>query len=172
MILEHDKIFPDSLLRKLKFGDKSNAIVGKMVNGEEKKFYDPSIRSTIQQPIIKDETYKQIEEITNDVVGYPNKGKLNETALLTYGPGDFFSRHKDSMKGNDRVITMITLYEKSPDLEGGILYIYDENGKKLRVDLAVGDTIWFESLTHHEVTRIIKGTRKTLTFWLKPYQWD
>lgn len=95
---------------------------------------------------------------------------LKEFEHLKYGISDHFKAHKDAVPNSNpkkiRRFTTVTLLSKSLDLEGGDLFVFDENLNQIDTNLGVGETVVFYSTTLHQVTPIIKGGREVLVGWI------
>jgi predicted 2-oxoglutarate/Fe(II)-dependent dioxygenase YbiX len=108
--------------------------------------------------------YPELCESLESYVG--DDTKANQFDYLVYNVGDFFLKHTDDTRHSfNRVWSTITLLDRSNDLEGGELVIYNGEEKEI-VNLKVGETIIFKSYIEHEVLPVIKGTRKVLVIWL------
>ena len=94
-----------------------------------------------------------------------NHKVLPQFDFLIYEVGDFFCRHKDNYGDNDRTYTTVTMMEKSDDLVGGDLVIYDEE-ETFVINLEVGETIIFPASMYHEAKVVEQGSRKVLVAWL------
>lgn len=104
----------------------------------------------------------------------------NQTDYLEYGVGQFFKPHQDSNHHNTiredltgRVWSSSTLIKQTDDLEGGELLIYGphinnlkSHLKPFRINLEVGETVFFPSNYWHEVTPVTKGVRTALVVWV------
>jgi predicted 2-oxoglutarate/Fe(II)-dependent dioxygenase YbiX len=130
---------------------------------------------------IKHTEFPDICEAILDLVPIhrPNLFKSNfevrEFNYLMYEQGGHFVKHKDYLHSNNgdkfanRVYSTITLIDKSNDLEGGDLLIWNENGGGgtcTKIELDVGETVIFNSAKFHQVTPIIRGTREALVAWI------
>jgi Rps23 Pro-64 3,4-dihydroxylase Tpa1-like proline 4-hydroxylase len=137
-------------------------------NGNAKT--DDSKRNTTRYKI----WYNWFPEICKEFEDYINDGTVvRQFDLLLYEAGGKFEKHLDESRNrltDKRVWSTITLLDKSDNLIGGDLVIYqngdDEVGQV--VNLNVGETIIFDSkTTWHEITEVIQGTRLSLVAWLK-----
>lgn len=103
----------------------------------------------------------------------------NQTDYLEYGEGQFFKPHQDSNHNNKlgrdltgRVWSSSTLIKQTDDLEGGELLIHGphinnlKSQRPIRVNLEVGETVFFPSNYWHEVTPVTKGVRTALVVWV------
>lgn len=103
----------------------------------------------------------------------------NQTDYLEYGEGQFFEIHQDSRghtndpnEATGRMWSTSTLIDQTDDLEGGELLLYGphinnvKNNRPMRIDLQVGETVFFPSHYYHEVTPVTKGLRTALVVWL------
>lgn len=109
---------------------------------------------------------------------------------LDYFKGSFTRRHSDVGEQSQR--TVITMLEKSDDLEGGETIVYlphykrndfefdvnryirkserdDAQGDSIMpvvIDLEVGESVTYDALLEHEVALVRKGNRRVLVSWL------
>ena len=90
---------------------------------------------------------------------------VNQFDFLIYKVGDFFIKHKDDHGQGTRTYTTVTMMEKSDDLVGGNLVIYDKE-ETFVINLEVGETIIFPASMDHEATVVEQGSRKVLVAWL------
>lgn len=163
-----DKIFSKGVLDEIREYcedcHKMKCGVGSGV-GEHK--YDDSFRKTDIYQLrhtIFPEYCEEIETYFN------NECKVTQLDCLVYYVGYHFAKHLDSRDYNfRREWSTITLLDKSPDLEGGDLIIYnsesDETGSVVKLD--VGDTILFKSNeVYHQVNKVTSGWRRSLVTWL------
>jgi len=96
---------------------------------------------------------------------------VSELEFLHYSEGGKFKKHQDvvsNKEDNPRVYTTITFLEKSEDLEGGHLRLYEskESDNYTRFKFNVGDTAIFYAGRYHECTEILQGERKVLVGWV------
>jgi len=110
-----------------------------------------------------------------DPFGYSEAYDVMENMeYLKYDLNGRFTKHKDKIdkpnKDNtpriERIYSTTTILSKTDDLKGGDFIIYDKSGHPTKVDLDIGDTVMFDSLTDHEVTNINSGIRKSLVVWI------
>tara|TARA_R110000822_G_scaffold175029_1_gene314621 strand:- start:1197 stop:1754 length:558 start_codon:yes stop_codon:yes gene_type:complete len=102
------------------------------------------------------------------------KHEIREFNYLCYGVGGHFKKHRDYINSNNnnkysnRVFSTITLINKSSNLEGGDLLIWDDNEEAQAsiIELEVGETVIFHSMRFHQVTPIVRGTREVLVSWI------
>jgi len=137
---------------------------------------DPDYRSTTVKidirPIDYPDVCNQLVKMVSiwDPSLDPNDFMIREFNYLKYGKGDKFSRHRDVIEdkndGSKRIFSTSTIIKTSEDLTGGDFYIYDKDNVPFRVDLEVGETIFFNSLTDHEVVEVKQGNREVLVAWI------
>lgn len=103
----------------------------------------------------------------------PNDFYIGEFNYLKYGKGDRFRAHRDRLPGNTapaskRIFSTSTIVKVSDDLTGGDFNIADPAVQYafLTVPLKVGETLFFDSFTRHEVTEITQGNREVLVAWI------
>ena len=105
----------------------------------------------------------KIESIVNDGT------KVNQLDFIYYDVGGRFAKHKDLHSHPDlkqfRTWSSSTLINKSNDLIGGELILYEGDNKKV-IDLQIGETVLFPSSMLHEVSEVTKGERTSLVGWL------
>jgi PKHD-type hydroxylase len=84
-----------------------------------------------------------------------------------YEVGDFFIKHMDELPNPiiRRYMTICIQLSNEFDYEGGDVYIYGNDAKEL-IPKTIGYTYTFGIKIPHEVTPIIKGTRKSLTIFI------
>lgn len=145
---------------------KENAMIGNLVRGGKPKM-DKSHRNTLRYQVDP----KLFPELAQEFVDYfDNKHSVMQMDCLLYEEGCHFKRHKDTHDYSyPREWSVITLIDRSEDLEGGDLIIYqnesDEEGKK--VELEVGESIVFKSNdVEHKISPVTKGWRNSLVTWL------
>lgn len=102
----------------------------------------------------------------------------NQTDYLEYGEGQFFEVHQDTRgkvspeEVSGRVWSSSTLIDQTDDLEGGELLLYGpvmgnvKQNRPMRINLEIGETVFFPSYYFHEVTPVTKGLRTALVVWL------
>lgn len=104
------------------------------------------------------------------------KLQTTECELLIYQKGQYFKRHKDVIPRNPnwkwlpRTYTTVTMIDKTDDLEGGNLIVYDHKDDTIghSFNLEIGETIAFRSALDHEATKIMQGKRMVLVAWYHP----
>jgi SM-20-related protein len=100
--------------------------------------------------------------------------KYEEPQFLRYGPGAFFTAHRDRpnsahLETSDRKISLVIFL--NDDFEGGELTFYGLIDQPafanagLPCDAAPGLAIAFRSETLHEVTPVTSGQRFTIVTW-------
>ena len=108
--------------------------------------------------------YPELCETLENYVG--DNTKVKQFDYLIYNVGDFFLKHTDDYPVPiSRVWSTVTLLDRSDDLDGGDLVVYDGEEKEI-INLEVGETIVFKSYIEHEVLPVKKGYRKVLVVWL------
>ena len=98
--------------------------------------------------------------------------KVVDTNYLRYEEGDWLAPHNDASQyvdkyGEhlDRQITAVTMIDKSDDLRGGTLCVY-QKGLRMEFDLEIGETVFFPAEDLHECTKIRRGFREILVSWM------
>ncbi len=86
--------------------------------------------------------------------------------------GQQFKRHQDDIEdgsGYKRLLTSVTMIEKSDDLRGGILKVWVPCGnnqeREYHIDLDPFETIIFPACYWHEATPVLNGRRVVLISW-------
>ena len=139
---------------------------------------DQNIRDTNKYPIVHKD-YPQICKTYESYLkeNYDHGHNITQFDYLDYGKGQFFMMHTDSQHHRQelgdnsnvsgRIWSSSTLLEQSKDLQGGDLLIYGPkpNRNPMRVQLEVGETVWFPSHFFHEVTPVTRGKRTVLVVW-------
>ena len=98
--------------------------------------------------------------------------KVGELQYLTYHSGDHFKRHSDSgYAGQDgletkRIFSTSTIISMTDDIQGGKFVIWDKDNGSHELDIEVGETIFFDSRSLHEITKVLSGTREVLVAWI------
>jgi len=129
---------------------------------------DTSVRSAKVAPLL---TPRSITSKFVDLLTRSGEYYCPETQFLLYEKGDKYAKHVDAIGENDpRAYTIITLIEKSDNLDGGTLKLWkrgsEPNTWQYRsVELEVGETVIFPSTMVHEVEEVKQGTRKVLVVW-------
>ena len=84
-----------------------------------------------------------------------------------YEIGDFFMKHIDEPPNPTprRYMTVCVQLSNEFDYEGGDMYVYRNDVKEL-IPRTIGYTYTFGVKVPHEVTPIIKGSRKSLTIFI------
>ena len=93
---------------------------------------------------------------------------IGELHYLRYGTGDHFARHQDAGIGGTggRVFSSSTIITMTEDLRGGDFRMWDNDNGCHALDLEPGDTLFFDSKTRHEITKVLSGTREVLVAWI------
>ena len=140
--------------------------------------YNPNMRSTDLRVDIEARDYPDVNYELLQMVNVwdgtldPNNFFVKEYNYLVYNKGDHFKRHVDHLTKNGavdpagRLYSTSTVISKSEDLKGGDLVIHSKDGYSVIVNLEVGETVFFDSFTNHEVTKVIQGTREVLVAWI------
>ncbi len=128
---------------------------------------DKNRRNTIRYQIDP----RLFPELTQEFLDhFDNKHLVRQMDCLLYEEGCHFKRHKDTHDYSyAREWSVITLIDKSEDLEGGDLIIYknesDEVGEKVQIE--IGESVLFKSNdVEHQITPVTKGWRNSLVTWL------
>jgi hypothetical protein len=139
--------------------------------------YRPDLRSTQIKKGLNHREYVDICKYLLDMINVwdnsldPNDYIVGEFNYLKYSKGDHFTKHKDKLnqkneKNNERIFSTSTIISKTDDLKGGEFLIYDRLGNRFDVPLDVGETIFFDSSTQHQVNEVTSGVREVLVAWI------
>lgn len=152
------------------------AVYNKNKDGTMSGKVDKSQRSTKVEKGILSDFYPDICKQVLSIVKVWNSSlqvndyKIGEFQYLRYVKGDHFIKHKDRTQSNKlaggRLFSTTTLLSKSNDFEGGEFIIYGDDGYPINIDLDIGETIFFDSNTFHEVKPVTKGIRDVLVTWI------
>ena len=122
--------------------------------------------------VVLHEWFDDINQVFEEELGSP----VIDCNYLRYDVGDFLVPHRDTYDGfirgmdgsvYDRKFAIITMVDKSDDLEGGILVIRSEDeSKNTYHSLEIGETIIFPATLLHECTEITKGFREVYVCWV------
>lgn len=122
-------------------------------------------------------TYKEFPDISQSLLRLSEDLEQPQPFDLWFGQFEFiryeglgqtFEKHNDDNEQgsrHNRLLTSVTLIEKSDDLVGGKLKIWVPNGGEYLVDLKPFETIIFPSYYYHEATPLISGRRVVLVSW-------
>lgn len=177
----------------------SNYEVLKLFNDEEiaelNRIYDECINERVKR--LHNLFYLDFRSFPASL-NYPYKEKLSShfnmnadrMYYLEYYEGSFTRRHSDAGEQSQR--TVITMIDKSDDLEGGDTIVYlphfkndefefdvnrykrdneedDEQGSNIIpvvLNLNVGESVTYDANLLHEVALVTKGRRRVLVSWL------
>ena len=126
-------------------------------------WHDDIMFKDTRQPIIKNEYPEFLEAFRKRMVDYMSHHNDTQYKIHTergwiYAKGAKFEKHHDRNFPN-REITCLTLVHKSNDLDGGEFVVYDSQDIGIDSELEVGETIFFDSGSYHEVLPVLKGWR-------------
>lgn len=139
-------------------------------------FY-PDLRSTQIKHGLDPEEYIDVSKCILDMINIwdgsldPNDYIVGEFNYLKYSEGDHFVKHSDLLsdsigKHNERIFSTSTIISKTDDLKGGEFVIWDNVGIPQEVSLDVGETLFFDSKTNHQVNKVTSGVREALVAWI------
>ena len=86
--------------------------------------------------------------------------------FLNYVEGSWTKMHSD----DDAVsFTGVTIIEQSDDLIGGDTLVLEdrESGRFHKINVDIGETVWYDHDILHAVTNVERGNRKVLVTWMK-----
>jgi len=91
------------------------------------------------------------------------------------GDGQTFKPHRDddvTSGSHNRLLTSVTMVERTDDMEGGHLYIWPttdaeelNTAPRYTVDLEPWETVIFPAYFMHEASPVLQGTRSILISW-------
>lgn len=160
---------------------------GLLGRGNNDSHYDSSVRSVkafFPQPGTLPYTIRLCNEILTE--HFPGKmskkldlGNTPSLQLLRYNPGDFFLKHKDTLRGeklqhfsNDlngyyRILTLCIQLTPEDEYTGGELEVYNNHTdeKILTLKKHSGAYVLFPSLSYHQAKKVTRGQRDALTCW-------
>lgn len=117
---------------------------------------------------------RKLHELNSKVFKFDLHKEIGEASFLEYTKGGFTGWHHDGTIGEeypDRKLTaVIMLTEQGVDYEGGNFNLphYTQLDAKQRADMSkVGTLILFPSFEFHEVSKVKKGLRYTLAYFMK-----
>lgn len=148
-------------------------VVRHLPDGSRSDILDQEFRSTWRYPEIKPKLFPSVvesmEEWVNEIS--PEPVEVLQFDCLLYEPGDRFRPHKDGdipEESGGRMYSTVTMLNKSDDLKGGELLIFEDGPESAYTsyNLEVGETVLFPSMTWHEATEVITGSRLVLVIWL------
>lgn len=139
------------------------------VRKAEGNITDLDSRSTTLKVLQPNEYPEVCKELLTFIPGWNNlleeDYKVGELQYLTYHRGDHFTRHTDSGH-SDRVFSTSTIISMTDDIQGGKFLIWDKHNGSHEVDIEVGETVFFDSRSPHEITKVLSGTREVLVAWI------
>lgn len=99
-------------------------------------------------------------------IEFQNEFAVSRAAIVNkYSLGGYFARHRDDYAQEDhwtfRYKTLLIQLSDPSSYDGGTLLIDD-----IPVNKEIGNTIFFDSSTYHELTEITRGERYSLVMWL------
>ena len=143
-------------------------------DGTRTDITNPEHRSTWRypeiQPVFFPSLTESIRQWANELS--PEPVEVLQFDCLLYEAGDRFRPHTDGSgsleNSGGRMYTTVTMLNKSDDLEGGELLIYEEgpDSAYTSYNLEIGETVMFPSMKWHEATEVITGSRLVLVIWL------
>ena len=156
-------------LKKAAIGSKTNEIIRKEIRGDFIKWIDRNKASAYQ---------KRLLDGIDHFVDYLNKTCFlgiieKEFHYAVYPKHTFYRRHLDAFQQNQRrkLSMVIYLNKEWQNDEGGELVIYtkkDNQELAVPIEPVFGRLVVFESqVLEHEVKRVNKGLRLSVTGWLK-----
>jgi Rps23 Pro-64 3,4-dihydroxylase Tpa1-like proline 4-hydroxylase len=132
-----------------------------------KKYNFIHLSSLIEEPIKRmvPKRFRQCVQI--GISSKHNSYKMNnhKMTVIEYGEGDFFAKHRDSIKDEYHfatVIIMIPPFCKELEHEGGTLKVWDQNNKVHEFDsskITKITVVAFNPTFEHECTHVTEGTR-------------
>lgn len=159
------------------YGSRESTYVDIVKNGDDLEKYPDIIHHVLNIPFRRSKNKVITSEMVDDINFefehlWADAGlKVTDTNYVRYDVGDYIARHRDNAdyEGNgthiDRKIAGITMVDKSDDLEGGILIVYQDQ-ERYEFDLEIGETVFFMGTCIHECTEITRGYREVLVSWM------
>jgi hypothetical protein len=150
-------LFNDIDFKKSKINDKNSNIQ----YSDERTSYDIFLNFEIDTKNILINKLKEIGI----------KGEFYYFSVLRYDIGQEFKKHTDNIGSpntphSKRFKTVIIQLSNENEYEGGDLIIYN-NDETITASKQIGNTIIFHSSLEHEVTKLTKGRRYCIVFWLE-----
>lgn len=143
--------------------------------GQKNSLVNPSSRKCVIAPV-RPENYPDLCNQILDIIPlwndslFKDQYKIGELQYTKYVQGDFFKMHRDAIDQPGekvrRIFSTSTILSKSDDLSGGEFLIKDNDRGVHPVPLEVGETLFFDSRSFHQVSGINKGTRDALVAWI------
>ena len=142
---------------------------------------DSKIRST-SVSFVGSQDFPEVWELGQKYVTHANCKVYNfdltrlgdcQFAVYSSGTSDFYDWHVDSLgtgEVQDRKVTMVVQLSDPEDYEGGELEFkfFNEGATEDKQLLKQrGTVITFPSFVPHRVTKVTKGIRKSLVFWME-----
>lgn len=129
----------------------------------EFKKQDYNIRNAWKQHApTSDSVYMNMLSILNEHTG----AVCDKHYFLNYVEGSWTKMHSD----DDAVsFTGVTIIEQSEDLLGGDTLVLEdrESGRFHKINVDIGETVWYDHDILHAVTNVERGNRKVLVTWMK-----
>ena len=167
------KVIDYDVLLEMKEDVSGELIQAGVVDQNNNPKIDLTSRSTQQKKVIQPKHYPDVCQALLNLVSYWPDPRIKEECIvwefnyLIYNEGDHFKKHRDRIKNApQRIYSTSTLISQSDDFEGGELIIYDKEENPINTDLQVGETVFFHSMTEHQVNPVTKGTREVLVAWI------
>lgn len=172
--LKQKNILSDDVIDFLIEESKEMKFSRSKVVGYGNKRIDDDIRTSTEVMFDK----KELPDVATSIInlsfklemcsGWEDVACREQMSLLKYEVGGKFIKHHDVLQPTDnrsRYFSSSILIDKSPDLIGGDLILYEDDVPYI-IDLEVGEAVVFHSRTWHEVTEIKQGWRLALIAWL------
>ena len=130
-----------------------------------KKIESSTYRTSTEAIINLDETFSDL--ILSKLSQYGIKSLPSKASILQYNIGNEFKKHIDNGYPNvHRYKTIIIQLSNFDEYDGGNLDVFVDN-KKITANKSIGNTIIFNSSLKHTATKITKGVRYCMVFWLE-----
>jgi hypothetical protein len=96
---------------------------------------------------------------------FENKLAVSRSAIVNlYGTGGYFDRHRDDYPSENHWIqrykTLVIQLSDATSYDGGDLLV-----NEIPIDRQIGNVVYFNSSTYHELTKITRGVRYSLIMW-------
>lgn len=108
-----------------------------------------------------------ILDCNNKVYNFDINGFFENIQFTEYGEGCFYNYHEDLGVGHTsiRKLSCVVQLDNESDYDGGELVLFSGN-QKLTASKKQGTIILFPSYMTHKVTKVTRGTRRSLVTWI------
>lgn len=166
-------LFTNEEIDAINKASKSDSYLGNVDDKKQKLDYRNSTISNLLSS--NEENTWLFEKITRAVLHINEQfwnydlNRIETLQYSVYDKGQFYKRHIDSLyispNNSTRKLSFSILLSDVSEYEGGELMLY-ANEKPEIPPKEKGTIIFFPSYTLHEVTKVTKGTRRSLVGWV------